>query len=126
MHSYTMTMSPHILSLWDVGYVSIDHFGNTIVCLAKDTTNRTITVCPVEHVESLMGLAWGSFNANAKQHRERPEAFARLINLDKAAWGGSVATCTQHAAVENGFRVSECKHCHARLEWLDWEWKEQA
>jgi hypothetical protein len=30
----------------------------------------------------------------------------------------------KHEVVDNGTRVSECKHCRRRMVFIDWEWKE--
>lgn len=30
--------------------------------------------------------------------------------------------CKEHVAADTGLRVSFCKKCDARLEWIDWSW----
>lgn len=31
---------------------------------------------------------------------------------------------TPHEAIDNGTRVSECRHCKTRLKFINWQWSE--
>jgi hypothetical protein len=125
MHSYKTHVGLNV-SLWDVGMVASDGKG-LIVCLGVHRRTQEVTLCPVEYVQSWDGTKWVAFDYQYDQHREMPgiprDAYGRAF---VGGWEIEPERCTQHEAIDTGFKVSECRHCHIRLVWENWHWEEQA